>query len=152
MLSERILVKEKEPLTLNFEYVMSREEIAAEVAQLEADNAALQQCILAMENYQACLPENVSVTEYVAQLEAKIEARDIEIDAMNKQAGNLEAGIAWMREVLTRNGKLNWYHIETWANLIEAQQRYQSSLTKWLFSISKAMKALEGGDDGDDAE
>ncbi|MHC4736478.1 MAG: hypothetical protein ACYTDW_18765 [Planctomycetota bacterium] len=46
-------------------------------------------------------------------------------------------------EHITDNGKLTWYHFETWANQIETRQRYPSILTKWLFSISQIMKTLE---------
>ncbi len=40
-----------------------------EYDQIEADNAALRECILAMENDQAFLPEDFSVTEYVTALQ-----------------------------------------------------------------------------------
>lgn len=53
----------------------------SKIAQLESDNAALRECILAMENDQACLPEDVSVTEYVIALKKRIDELEKEYGA-----------------------------------------------------------------------
>ena len=46
-------------------------------------------------------------------------------------------------DTITNSSKYSWYHFETWANQIENEQRYQSILTKWLFSISIRLRDME---------
>lgn len=58
-----------------------------------------------------------------------------------------EAEAQRLRDVITNDGKYTWYHFETWANGIENRQRHPSILTEWLFTISRLVKSLQGGDD-----
>ena len=66
-------------------------EVTDEVAQLEAELERKTECIHIMEDDTACLPENVSVTEYVTFLQEQLE------QSRQREARLLEACIHAVR-------------------------------------------------------
>ena len=54
-----------------------------------------------------------------------------------------------LMKVLTRDGSLNWYHLETWAKSIENKSGYTSNLSWWLSDVSAAMKEAAEAEEKD---